>query len=213
MDTLYFKRHLETVLKQCVKQTKVLIVIGPRQVGKTTLLKEILSKEADYTYVSLDDDDVKKQAISDPKFFLNQFKTPLMIDEIQKAPNLFEYIKFYVDKKDEYGQYILTGSEAFPIMQGVKDSLSTRCLIVDMQSLSYSEITNKTNFHFIPDKFKMIERKCDAITPYEIFTNIIKGSMPEVNKNPLPNIYFFYKTYCQTVFKDITDDIIKIKDL
>lgn len=112
----YLHRKLEKLLKEAIEQFPVVLVTGPRQAGKSTLLQHSLKE---YQYVSLDDMLVRNLAESDPALFLKTYETPLIIDEIQYAPSLLSHIKIRVDaNRRKHGQYVLTGSQIFPLMRG-----------------------------------------------------------------------------------------------
>jgi len=124
-----YKREALEVIKNINETFKVLLVTGPRQVGKTTLLLSI--KPDNMEYVTLDDEILRNQAINDPKLFLEEHPAPLLIDEAQYAPNLFSYIKINVDKEQKNGMYWLTGSQQFHLMKNVSESLAGRVGIVN----------------------------------------------------------------------------------
>ena len=139
---MYIKRTSEDVIKNLSKQFKVVLVTGARQVGKSTLLKHC---DENRNYVSLDDLSERELAINEPKLFLETHKAPLIIDEIQYAPNLLSYIKLIVDKSDKKGQYWLTGSQQFHLMKNVSESLAGRVGILDLMGLSLAELSQTPN--------------------------------------------------------------------
>jgi predicted AAA+ superfamily ATPase len=207
------KRHLENKINSLLKQFKCLVLTGPRQVGKSTLLKAILPNIHNFNYVKLDNPKIKLHAVNDPEDFLRQYKSPLFIDEIQKAPILFEYIKDRVDENNSSGQFVVTGSESFELIKGVKEFLSTRAVLVEMNSLSQSEINKKPNFMFKPIPELILKRKQLGKDKKQIFTSIIKGSMPDIINGKVKDIQSYYKTYSKTtLLADIKDDLIKIQD-
>ena len=121
----YIKRNLENVVRQVTREYPVLLVTGPRQVGKTTMLKKLM-EGTERGYVTLDDLNERNIAKTDPELFLQLHKPPVLIDEVQYAPELFTYIKINVDKNHEPGAFWLTGSQVFKLMQGVQESLAGR---------------------------------------------------------------------------------------
>ena len=135
-DKMYEREALK-VIENINKTFKVLLVTGPRQVGKTTLLLSI--KPDDMEYVTLDDEVLREQARKDPKLFLEEHPAPLLIDEAQYAPNLFSYIKIAVDKSDKNGMYWLTGSQQFHLMKNVSESLAGRVGIVNLNSFEFEK--------------------------------------------------------------------------
>lgn len=132
------------------KSFPVILLTGPRQVRKTTLLVNCSSK--DRSYVTLDDLEQRQLAKNDPKLFIEMHGTPILIDEVQYAPELFSYIKIHVDKHKKPGDFWLTGSQKFQLMSNIFESLAGRVAIIDMLSLSTREIKNDimNSEEFIP---------------------------------------------------------------
>lgn len=144
---MYISRALEPVVSRYSEFFKVVVVTGPRQVGKTTMLKHLIKKEQELTgvrrsYVSLDDSALRMAAKADPALFLQRYRPPVLIDEIQKAPELLPYIKLAVDADDLNGQFWLTGSQPLHLMKEVSESLAGRAGIVEMLGLSNAEIVS-----------------------------------------------------------------------
>lgn len=135
---MYYERTIEPVIQKISETFPVLIVTGPRQVGKTTLLTHLA--ESDRKIVSLDNPMIRAFAKSDPELFLQRYAPPILIDEVQYAPELFDYIKVYVDREKKCGDFWLTGSQTFRMMKRVTESLAGRAGIVRMEGLSNSEI-------------------------------------------------------------------------
>jgi predicted AAA+ superfamily ATPase len=214
MENKYtIKRHLENKINSLLKQFKCLVLTGPRQVGKSTLLKAILPNIYDFDYVKLDNPKNKLHAINDPEDFIKQHKCPLFIDEIQKAPVLFEYIKDIVDENDSFGQFVMTGSESFELIKGVKEFLSTRAVLVEMNSLSQSEINEQSNFMYVPEPELIKKREQPKKDKSQIFASIIKGSMPDIVNGNVKDIQSYYKTYSKTtLLADIKEDLVSIQD-
>ena len=133
---MYIKRYLETTIEKLSGCCKVLQVTGPRQVGKTTLLRRLA--EGNRTYVTMDDINVRSLAMTEPGLFLQRYKPPLLIDEIQMAPKLLPYIKMYVDEHGNNGDFWLTGSHAFDLMENVTESLAGRIAIVHLLGFRFN---------------------------------------------------------------------------
>ena len=136
---MYIKRLIEKTIVDTLKTFPVVILTGARQSGKTTLLKHLFSST--FNYISLDELDIRSLAINDPREFLDKFKTPLIIDEIQNAPQLLPYIKAVVDKEKKNGRFIITGSQQFPLMKNVSESLAGRAAILNLYPFMIEEIT------------------------------------------------------------------------
>ena len=195
------KREIEKKFKNLSKQRKVILLTGARQVGKSTLVKEI--KEKERTYVTLDDLNLRELAQNDPQLFLLNYKRPLIIDEVQYAPNLFSYIKMEVDNNNEKGSIWLTGSQRFELMKNVSESLAGRVSILELSTLSYAEKKGFSSKLFLPTK---INYKFN-ITPNEIYDEIFQGGMPEYVTNTLDRNAFFndyITTYLERDVRNLT---------
>ena len=131
----YISRHLEKVILEVTKEYPVVLVTGPRQVGKTTMLQKLM-EGTDRAYVSLDDLNERNLAKTDPELFLQLHKPPILIDEVQYAPELFTYIKIHVDRNQNMGDFWLTGSQAFKLMKGLQESLAGRVAVLSLTALS-----------------------------------------------------------------------------
>jgi len=193
---MYIKRYLEEKILKINRTFKVLFLGGPRQVGKTTLLLH-LAKSLKFNYVTLDDLTARNLAKKDPDLFLQKFQAPLLIDEIQYAPELFPYIKIRVDKSNKNGQYWITGSQQFSIMKNVQESLAGRVAILQLLGFSLAEKNNikKTKSPFLPGSNLCKNQKKNI---KEIFNFIFKGSFPIVWQKNSPDIETFYSSYLQT---------------
>ncbi|MBQ8475781.1 AAA family ATPase, partial [bacterium] len=190
---MYITRTLEKHIAKISSQFKVILVTGARQVGKSTLLKHCDNKR---NYVTLDDYKERELAINDPELFLQRHKAPLIIDEIQYAPNILPYIKIAVDNSDKKGQYWLTGSQQFHMLKNITESLAGRVAIIDLKGLSLKELDNIEQTPFIPSvEFIEKMRKTSKTHDLEdIYKKIHKGSYPEVNANNA-DWETFYKSY------------------
>lgn len=194
-------REVTEKVKKFSQTRKVILVTGPRQVGKTTMLKMI--KEDNRNYVSLDDLNIRRLAQDDPKLFIMTYTPPVIIDEVQYAPDLLSYIKLEVDKTEKKGDYWLTGSQKFWLMKGVTESLAGRVSVLEMNSLSYAEKKGFKSSIFDPRNLK---KKFD-INPKELFEEIFKGGMPDYYVNNLDRNSFFsdyVKTYIERDVRDLT---------
>ena len=203
---MYISRTIEDIIKNFSNQFKVLLITGARQVGKSTVLKHC---DPERNYVSLDDLTEREMAVNEPRLFLENHKPPLIIDEIQHAPNLLSYIKLDVDKTDKKGQYWLTGSQQFHMMKNISESLAGRVGIVDLMGLSLSEMSNYSkNIPFIPNE-NYIEYKRKNHKNYslqEIFEIIYNGSFPALNNGDYQDRNAFYNSYIRTYLeRDIRD--------
>ncbi len=201
-----FKREIESKFKNISKTRKVTLLTGARQVGKSTFIKSI--KEKERTYVTLDDLNLRNLANEDPKLFLSNYNGPLIIDEVQYAPNLFSYIKMDVDNSNEKNKYWLTGSQKFELMKDVTESLAGRIAILEMSSLSFAEKKGFNSKIFDP---KNIKKRID-VSPKEIYENIFKGGMPEYITNDLERSQYF-NDYITTYIERDVRNLTQVGDL
>lgn len=154
----YIARNLEKVVLEVTKEYPVVLVTGPRQVGKTTMLQKLM-EGTDRNYVSLDDLNERNLAKTDPEMFLQLHKPPILIDEVQYAPELFVYIKIHVDKYHNAGDFWLTGSQVFKRMSGIQESLAGRVAVLSLTSLSQAEICGGEMQPFTLDIEKLSARR------------------------------------------------------
>lgn len=203
-----YNREATEVIKKISDTFRVLLVTGPRQTGKTTLLKSL--KPENMGYVTLDDKILRKQAQDDPKLFLEEHPAPLFIDEAQYAPDLFSYIKINVDNSKAKGQYWITGSQQFNLMKNASESLAGRVGIVNLNSFTYSEIVkNEKKDLFNPDKLK----KAAKIEVNNLFEIIFKGGMPEFYDNPKIDRNLYFQNYINTYIEKDVRELIEIGKL
>ena len=220
----YRARTIEKSLNELVDNCPVIMITGPRQVGKTTLLNHLVDTSGKkINYVSLDNLIIRSQAIEDPELFLRTYEAPLIIDEFQYAPNLLSYIKIGVDnarKNEMFGDgkevgtlYYLTGSQVFQTMKNVSESLAGRIGILDLYGFSEREIESIDEPIFLPDiELLKNKTKTKIKSTSEIFEKIINGSYPEVNNNKGKNREQFYETYIRTYIERDIRQLINIKD-
>ena len=212
----YIRRSLEKIVLQVTKEYPVLLLSGPRQVGKTTMLKKLM-EGTERNYVSLDDLQERELARTDPELFLQLHKPPILIDEVQYAPELFPYIKIIVDKEQKKGDFWLTGSQVFSLMRGVQESLAGRVALLSLSSLSQAEAYGGEEEMFTLDTESLLSRKkgrklADA---EEIFKRIFKGSMPAIVSGDITSTGIFYNSYLSTYIerdvKSLSDAIDSLK--
>ncbi|MDR1712772.1 MAG: ATP-binding protein [Coriobacteriales bacterium] len=203
---MYIKRSLEPVVLSISNQFKVLLLTGPRQVGKTTLLKQLM--EASRQYVTLDDPPSRLLAQSDPQLFLERFPAPVLIDEIQYAPGLLPYIKMEVDKSEARGQYWLAGSPTFHSMRHVSESLAGRVGILNLLGLSNREIDGGVSLPFKTDSETIMARTKDTtqLDLQTLYRRIHNGGMPELIAHPEIDRDVYFASYINTyLVRDIRD--------
>lgn len=212
----YIPRNLEVIVKQVTEEYPVVLVTGPRQVGKTTMLQRLMENTG-RGYVSLDDLSERSLAREDPELFLQLHKPPVLVDEVQYAPELFTYIKIYVDTHHEPGAFWLTGSHVFKRMDGVQESLAGRVAVLSMTSLAQAEICGSTMTPFKLDLNTLKERE-QTRSPAdvnEIFQRIYRGSMPAMISGQNSNSQIFYSSYISTYIerdvKELSDAIDSLK--
>lgn len=209
------KRTLTSHLSHIIKNFPVVLVTGPRQVGKSTLLENFMPDK--YTVVTLDDLDERELAIKDPALFLQNHQPPVLIDEIQYAPNLFSYIKIYVDKhKDEKGLFLLTGSQKFSLMKGVQETLAGRVAVLDLLGFSNAEIAQNPDIEpFLPseDLISVLKnKKLEQKTVQDIYKDIWNGSFPELIMRNGDDRELYYRSYIQTYIERDVKTAYNISD-
>ncbi len=210
-------RTILKYIEESIRLKPVTLITGARQVGKTTLCKHI-SEEHGFGYVSLASAADRAMAIRDPDMFLSLHPAPVIIDEVQYAKDLFDHIEALVDAKkfetgSNAGMYILTGSQAYKLMEGVTQSMAGRVGIIEMSPLSMSEILGREEKPFIVDFEKNIRRAMEREIPVEeVYRMIVRGGYPELYETPEIGTSEFYSDYVDTYIDKDVSLIINLKD-
>jgi predicted AAA+ superfamily ATPase len=209
-----YDRTLEKVVREASHSFPVLLITGPRQVGKTTLLEMCADEKR--TYVTLDDMEARSLAKNDPGLFVQTYKLPLIIDEIQYAPQLLSYIKMIIDREKKNGLFWLTGSQKFHLMKGITESLAGRVAIIDLLGLSQAELDGrgKDVDPFIPTQAWLEKARAHPHkkTLQDVYERIWRGSFPKVYKMSQTSRDIFYRSYVQTYIQRDIKDILNITD-
>lgn len=205
----YIARHMEKRIMELSESYSAILLTGPRQSGKTTMLRSLAEKEnKGREYVSLDDLATRDMAKNDPALFLQMHKPPVLIDEVQYAPELFTYIKIHIDEHHNPGDFWMTGSQIFRLMHGVQESLAGRVALLHMSPLSQREIIGADCVPFTTDTETLIE-ECRKISPVgtpALFERIWRGSMPGIVSGLYPDRNMYYSSYLSTyVERDVRD--------
>jgi len=205
----YIHRSLERKFLKMSHAFKVVMVTGARQVGKSTMLKH-LAQDSGRTYVSMDDGDVRELANRDPKLFFQMYQPPVLIDEVQKAPALFEQIKILCDESEERGRFWLTGSQSKKLMKQAGDSLAGRIGILKMYSLSAKELEGRPDD--IPDSYSLsslLQRK-KALPDnniLDVYSRIWEGGMPDMISMDAEIRREYWNSYIDAyLIRDAVDD-------
>ena len=197
-------RHLSTTLKAAAWDFPVVTVTGPRQSGKTTLVRAAFPR---HRYASLEDPDARGFASEDPRGFLDQFRGKVILDEVQRTPDLFSYIQGIVDREDRPGQFILSGSQNFLLLHRVSQTLAGRCAVLRLLPFSRSELVGRP----IKDVAESLRtRRIAASTvkekPAHLFKTLFKGGYPRIHDKglkPQKWLVSYYQTYLERDVRDL----------
>lgn len=197
----YIERAMEDTFLRLSKEFPALLLTGPRQVGKTTMLQKLAENEGtDREYVTLDDLNERQMAKNDPKLFLQLHKPPVFIDEVQYAPELFTYIKIHIDQHHRPGDFWLTGSQVFKLMEGVQESLAGRVCLLHMAPMSQAEICGAPTTPFMLDLealFQRVKERPSVDTP-ALYKRIFEGGMPALVSGQYTDHRAVYSSYIST---------------
>jgi uncharacterized protein len=207
---MYLQRTITKALNQASNQFPVLLITGPRQVGKTTCLRHSADKKR--AYVTLDDPQARTLAKEDPGLFLQRFPAPVLIDEIQYAPELLPLIKIAVDQGADKGDYWLTGSQQFHLMEEVTESLAGRVGILKLLGFSARELNNENeiNHPFSPTSINKTSSR--NIGLMELYQQIWRGSFPAISINTEIDRDLFYSSYVQTYLQRDVKALVNVGD-
>lgn len=204
----YIKRRMEDVVSNLTKEYSCILVTGPRQVGKSTMLEHI---DGSRQKVTLDDPQERALAQTDPEMFLKIHKTPILIDEVQYAPQLFSHIKIAIDNGAEPGSFWLTGSQSYKVMNLMQESLAGRIAILNLSSLSQNELFSNSQEPPFKVSIENIESRVTHYTPAnvnEIFERIWMGGMPGLASGKYTDRDIYYSSYLQTyISRDVREEV------
>ena len=205
----YIKRDLERKFLRMSESFKAVMVVGARQVGKSTMLRH-LAEGQNRTYVSMDDTQLRSLAQAEPRLFLQTYRPPVLIDEVQKAPELFEEIKIICDSSDERGQFWLTGSQSKKLVKRAGDSLAGRLCVLKMYSLSAREklgISPDEDLDFSLPSLLSRKRLFPSNNILTTFDNIWRGGLPDVQGKDGEQLGEYFNSYIETyLMRDAVDD-------
>lgn len=205
----YIKRHMEERVLQLSKSFSAILLTGPRQSGKTTMLRALAEREnIGREYVTLDDLALRDMAKNDPALFLQLHKPPVLIDEVQYAPELFTYIKIHIDEHHNPGDFWLTGSQIFSLMRGVQESLAGRVALLHMSPMSQREMIGAENIPFTTDFDTLLEesKHIAPVSTPDLFARLWNGCMPGLVSGQYPDRNMFYSSYLSTyVERDVRE--------
>ena len=205
----YIERALERKFLRMSSFFKAVLVTGARQVGKTTMLRH-LAQGQNRTYISMDNTMARILAQSDPVLFFQTYKPPIIIDEIQKAPELFEQIKIMCDETEERGLFWLTGSQQYKMMKNIRDTLAGRIGILELYSLSKNEVDgevfkNKLDFS-LPCLLER-QRAAKKNDIVDVFEHIWRGGMPDALRADAEQRQEYFNSYMETyLMRDVAEE-------
>jgi uncharacterized protein len=193
---MYYERLYSKKIKKIMNFFPVIILSGARQSGKTTLLKKTFGS---YNYISLDLPSKAEQAENNPDDFLKTHPAPLLIDEVQYAPGLFRYLKTFIDNnRHDMGKLVLTGSQKFSLMKNITESLAGRCVWLELENLSYNEISSGSPFKLSQDSYLKL---------------ITRGQFPELWRVQEMPAYDFYSSYLATYLERDVRELLNVTSL
>jgi len=213
----YIRRAMEKTFLRLIKEFPAILITGPRQVGKTTMLLKLMNEEnSNREYVTLDDLTEREMAKNDPKMFFQIHKPPVFIDEIQYAPELFPYIKIIIDKHHEPGHFWLTGSQIFKLMDGVQESLAGRVALLNLYPVSQAECGGFETepFTLNIDKLTKCGKERKSIDAPDLYKRIFNGGMPALISGQYTERRVVYSSYISTyIDRDVKELSGKIESL
>lgn len=206
---MYIARKIEQQAVYLSEHFPAVVIAGARQTGKTTLIRNLIGIREGMTYVTLDYPRIRELARNDPELFLQQYPAPVIIDEVQYAPELLPYIKIRIDENRKNGQYFLTGSQMFRLMKNVSESLAGRVGILSLYAFSRAEIYGTDETPFLPGNVLKTKREETVIS---VFDRIFRGCLPQMVIDPELSPEAYFGEYIQTYIERDIRDLIEIKN-
>lgn len=206
----YIRRSIEDIVLKSEKTFKSILVTAARQTGKSTVLQKLFPEKK---YVPVDDPFIEEQAVEQPEMFMMLNPPPVIYDEVQRAPNLFRYIKIKCDESDERGLFCLSGSQPLELMEGVSESLSGRIGIIELSGLSMREIKGDSfNRSFVPT-MEYVQERSKSVKPFDNIWEVIhRGGYPEL-QNPEVDWSVFYSSYIKTYLERDVRSLSAVQNL
>ena len=206
----YIRRSIEDIVLKSEKTFKSILVTGARQTGKSTVLQKLFPEKK---YVPVDDPFIEEQAVEQPEMFMMLNLPPVIYDEVERAPNLFRYIKIKCDESDERGMFCLSGSQPLELMEGVSESLSGRIGIIELSGLSMREIKGDSfNRPFVPT-MEYVQERSKSVKPFDNIWEVIhRGGYPEL-QNPEVDWSVFYSSYIKTYLERDVRSLSAVQNL
>ena len=209
---MYYERTIEKTLRSISDSFPVLLLTGPRQIGKTTLLTKMAN--GNRRIVSLDNPTMRALAKNEPEIFLQRYEPPVLIDEVQYAPELFDFIKIFADKHKRNGDFWLTGSQTFHTMRKVTESLAGRAGVARMHGLSNGEIsgTHFTPFTVQPQELTRRMEEASPMSMRQLYARVFKGSMPKLYETDNVDRDEYFESYLETYISRDIKDLSQVAD-
>ena len=211
MAAKYIKRSLEPVLKRAAEEFPAAVLTGPRQSGKTTLLKHLFNTK--FHYVSMEPPDIRAAAMEDPRGFLEMHPPPVIFDEVQYVPEILPYIKEKIDHhRDIPGQYLLTGSQNILLMEKVTETLAGRAAILRLLPLSHREVVGRPQAP-LPWEPEYRDAPTARVSRRDLWKGFLQGGFPELTANPGRDVNLWHAGYVQTYLERDVRTIRQVGDL